>query len=203
MDSKSTTRAFPGFERIFYLARTGGTRAFRGEVDVETREKAFGLTRAEVRPAHPIRVGWAMGSAKPADPVMWTTFVAPLLVADSVVQLLRSHGFTGWSLYEVSVRDKGGQEHPGYSGLAITGRCGNIDWARGVEVDRIFPGGIFPVWKGLFFDPASWDGSDFFMSADGSGYVFVVEAVKQAFERAKIRNVKFHPVDQFERLWKI
>jgi hypothetical protein len=59
------------------------------------------------------------------------------------------------------------------------------------------------VWKGLFFDPESWDGSDFFMPAERVGYVFVVEAVKRAFERAKIRNVEFKPLDQFERNWRI
>ncbi|MBN1206565.1 MAG: hypothetical protein JXB05_16885 [Myxococcaceae bacterium] len=72
-----------------------------------------------------------------------------------------------------------------------------------VEVPRIYPGGIFPVWKGLFFDPASWDGSDFFMPAQRFGFVFVVEEVKKTFERAKIRNVKFTPLDQFERSWTI
>lgn len=168
---------------------------------MEVEIDAFGLTRAEVHPAQPIPVGWAMGRAKPVDPVMWTTFVAPVIVADAVVQLLRSHGFTGWSLYEISVRDKQGELVPGYSGLSVTGRCGNIDWAKGVEVPRIRPAGIFPVWKGLLFDPESWDGSDFFMPAERVGYVFVVEEVKKAFQRAKIRNVDFTPLDQFERSW--
>lgn len=143
-----------------------------------------------------------MGRAKPIDPVMWTTHAIPIIIADSVVQLLRSHGFTGWSLYEVSVRDKQGEQAPGYHGLAVTGRCGDFDPSMSVQVPRIRPAGIFPVWKGLFFDPTSWDGSDFFMSTRRVGAVFVVEAVKQAFERAKIRNVSFTPLDQFERSWK-
>ncbi|WP_407740608.1 hypothetical protein [Hyalangium sp.] len=162
----------------------------------------FGLIRAELQPAHPITIQWAMGSAKPSA-VMWTTHAVPLIVADSVVQLLRAHGFTGWALYEVSVHDKQGQPVPGYHGLAVTGRCGNIDWAQGIEVPRIFPAGIFPVWKGLFFDPDSWDGSDFFIPGERVGYVLVVEEVKKAFERAKIKNVSFTPLDQFERNWRI
>ncbi|MBN1205821.1 MAG: hypothetical protein JXB05_12965 [Myxococcaceae bacterium] len=159
------------------------------------------MMRAEMQPPHPITVKWTMGRTQPVE-VIRTTLVAPLIVADSVVQLLRSHGFTGWSLYEVSVRDKQGQVIPGYSGLAVTGRCGNIDWSQSIEVPRIRPTGTFPVWKGLFFDPASWDGSDFFMPSERSGYVLVVEEVKKAFERAKIRNVDFTPLDQFERSWK-
>ncbi|MFL5348308.1 MAG: hypothetical protein ACJ8AT_26230 [Hyalangium sp.] len=169
-------------------------------MDVGTDD--FGLIRAELQPAHPITIQWAMGSAKPSA-VMWTTHAVPLIVADSVVQLLRAHGFTGWALYEVSVHDKQGQPVPGYHGLAVTGRCGNIDWAQGIEVPRIFPAGIFPVWKGLFFDPDSWDGSDFFIPGERVGYVLVVEEVKKAFERAKIKNVSFTPLDQFERNWRI
>ena len=203
MGSKSTTKAFPGFDKVFYLRDSGYSRAFRGDLGVETTDEAFALTRAELHPAHPITVKWAMGRAKPTEQVMWTTYSAPIIIANSVVQLLRTHGFTGWSVYEVSVRDKQGEQVPGYSGLAVTGRCGDIDWAKGVEVPRIRPAGIFPVWKGFFFDPDSWDGSDFFMPAQTVGYVLVVEEVKKAFERAKIKNVGFTPLDQFERSWKI
>ena len=200
MDSKSTTKSFPGFDKIFHLKGAGGRQAFRGRMEVET--DTFGLVRAEVCPAHPIPVEWAMGSARPGG-VIWTTHVAPIIIADSVVQLLRSHGFTGWSLYPVSVRDKQKQQAPGYSGLAVTGRCGNLEQSMSVEVPRIYPAGVFPVWKGLLFDPASWDGSDFFMPAQRFGFVFVVEEVKKALERAKVRNVRFTPLDQFERSWTI
>lgn len=200
MDSKSTTRAFPGFDKIFLLGSGGSRRPFLGRMAVETDD--FGLVRAEAHPIHPVTVEWAMGSAEPGE-VIWTTHAVPIIIADSVVQLLRTHGFTGWSLYPVSVQDKQKQPVPAYSGLAITGRCGNLDHSMSVEVHRIFPGGIFPVWKGLFFDPATWDGSDFFMPAQRFGFVFVVEEVKKALERAKIRNVKFTPLEQFERSWTI
>jgi hypothetical protein len=195
MDSKSTTKVFPGFDKLFYLGESGSRRAFRGGLAVGT--DTFGLTRAEVHPAHPVPIEWEMGAAEPGG-VIWTTHVAPIIISESVVNLLRTEGFTGWSLYPVSVRNKQGQSVPGYSGLAVTGRCGNIDRSMSVQVPRIFPGGVFPVLKGLFFDPASWDGSDFFMPAKRSGYVLVVEAVKKTLERAKVRNVKFEPLDQFE-----
>ncbi len=195
MDSRSTSKAFPGFDKVFYLGGSGSSRAFRGDVAVET--DAIALTRAEMQPSPPIKVTWAMGGAKPGD-VTWTTMGTMVIVSDSLIQLLRSHGFTGWSLYEVSVHDKQGQLLPGYSGLAITGRCGKIDYSRTIKVPRIRPAGIFPVGKGLFFDPESWDGSDLFMPAEHVGYKFMVGEVKKAFERAKIRNVHFTPLDQFE-----
>jgi hypothetical protein len=143
-----------------------------------------------------------MGSAEP-ESVIWTPHAAPIIIADSVVQLLRTHGFTGWSLYPTSVQDKQKQLVSAYSGLSVKGRCGNLDPSMSVEVPRIYPGGVFPVWKGLFFAPWSWDGSDFFMPAQRFRFVLVVEEVKKAFERAKIRNVKFTPLDQFERSWTI
>jgi hypothetical protein len=150
-----------------------------------------------MQPSHPITVEWAMGGAKPGD-VIWTTYATPVIVSDSVVQLLRSHGFTGWSLYDVSVRDKEGQLISGYSGLAIAGRCGKIDYTRTVVVPRIRPAGIFPIGKGLLFDPESWDGSDLFTPAEKVGFIFMVDEVKKTLERAKIRNVSFTPLDQFE-----
>ena len=197
MGSKSTSKEFPGFDKIFSLGESGSRKAFRGDLDVETNGEAFALTRAELHPSHPIMVSWAMGGAKPGD-VIWTTYAAPVIVSDSVVQLLRSHGFTGWSLYDVSVRDKQGQLIPGYSGLAITGRCGKIDYTRTVVVPRIRPAGIFPIGKGLLFDPESWDGSDLFTPVGKGGFIFMVDEVKKALERAKIRNVSFTPLDQYE-----
>lgn len=200
MGSRSTSKAFPGFDKVFLLREPGNSKAFRGDMEVK-RDEALALTRSEMQPAHPITVKWTMGRATPVE-VIRTTYAAPIIVADSVVQLLRSNGFTGWSLYDVAVHDKQGQVIPGYRGLSVTGRCGNIDWAQSVEVPRIRPAGIFPAWIGFFFDPASWDGSDLFMPAERVGSVLVVEEVKKAFERAKIRNVDFTRLDQYERSWK-
>jgi hypothetical protein len=196
MGSKSISKELRGFDRVFSLGGTGSSRAFRGNINLTSGE-TFGLTRAEMQPSHPITVEWAMGSAKPGD-VIWTTMAVVVIISDKVVQMLRSHGFTGWSLYDVSVRDKQGQLIPGYSGLAITGRCGKIDYTRTVVVPRVYPAGIFPIGKGLLFDPESWDGSDLFTPIGRVGFIFVVDEVKKAFERAKIRNVSFTPLDEYE-----
>ena len=38
------------------------------------------------------------------------------------------------------------------------------------------------------------------MPAGNLGWIFVVEAVKRAFEKAKVRNVVFTPLDEVERM---
>jgi len=62
-----------------------------------------------------------------------------------------------------------------------------------------YPGGIFPAWHGLYFDPESWDGSDFFMSADGYGAIFAVEEVTRVFRKAKIKNISFKRLTDITR----
>lgn len=196
MASTSTSRPFPGFSSAYYFASTGSNRSFHADVDM-TREQAFGLTRAEMMLPEPVPARWFMGSKKPSD-LIGTTMATPLLVSDRVVTLLRDAGFTGWRTYPVDLVGHNSAPIPGYHGLAIHGRCGPIDDSKSVQVSKQFPGGVFPVWMGLYFDPDTWDGSDLFMSEDGSGWKFVVEDVKRAFQKAKIRNVRFERLDEVE-----
>jgi hypothetical protein len=202
MNSKSTSKSFPGFDRIFLLGTPGNSKAFHADIAVED-DNVFGLTRAEMQPARPAAVTWAMGRSEPVE-VIWTTFAVPIIVSDSVVQILRSNSFTGWSLYDVQVQGKQGQSIPGYSGLSFPGRCGPIDFSMSVKLPRIRrPGVMRPVHIGMLFDPASWDGSDTFMPAGKDGWIFVVEEVKQAFEKAKVRNITFKRLDQVEINWRL
>lgn len=188
---------FPGFSSAYYLTSTGSNRPFHADVEM-TREQAFGLTRAEMTLPEPVPARWFMGSKKPGD-IIWTTFSVSLMVSDRVVDLLRDVGFTGWRTYAVDLVGHDGAPIPGYHGLAIHGRCGPIDDSKSVQVPKQFPGGMFPVWTGMYFDPDTWDGSDLFMSEDGKGSKFVVEDVKRAFQKAKIRNVQFERLDEVER----
>lgn len=197
MDSRSTSNPFPGFERIYKLSDPVSARFFRARVELSS-ESAFAITRGEVRPAEVVVAKWSKGSSRPAD-VIWTTLVAPILVSDRVVSLLSDRGFRGWSSYQVRLVGKRGEEIEGYSGLAIHGRCGPIDDAKSVEVPQIYPGGVFPAWKGLYFDARTWDGSDVFLPADGTRRILVVEAVKRAFAEARVKNVAFNPLPEVDR----
>lgn len=196
MDSTSTSRPFPGFAALYTLTEPGVDRYFRARL--ELGQDGRQVTRGEVIPDQPVHARWVMGGQKPVD-LVWTDSAIPLLVSDSVSQLLRENTFTGWSLYDVSLHTKTGEEVPSYAGLVVNGRCGPIDNSKSIQVPKQFPAKLSMIWKGLYFDPASWDGSDLFMADGGWGYIFVTRAVKEAFERARIRNVVFTPLDEVER----
>ena len=140
-----------------------------------------------------------MGGSQAGD-IVWTTLALPVLMSERAVGVLREGHFSGWDVVPVELRDKAGGPLPTYYYLCVQGRCGPIENSRSEKIDRIYPGGVFPVWKGLYFDAATWDGSDLFMPAGNVGWIFVVEAVKRAFEKAKMKNVLFTPLDEVERM---
>lgn len=184
----STSREFNGWDRIYSLSDPLASRPFRGSLQLDSGAEAYALTRGELVPATPVTVTHASGG-QPSD-VIWTTYAIPLLVNSRVVDILSDGGFTGWSTYEVSVFSRAADEIKGYRGLAITGRCGPLDYSKSDVFLRQFPAGAFPAYRGLYFDVDTWDGSDLLMP-EGSGHIFVVEAVKRALQRASVRNIRF------------
>lgn len=192
------SRTFPGFSSLYLLGEAGRSNHFRADIGLPEGQD-FAATRGEIRPAEPVPASWMMGRSTPAD-VIWTGSAAPVIVSDRAVSILEAEGFDGWGTYNVALSGKSGETIQGYSGLVVHGRCGEIDHERSIKFDKIMPGGVFPWWRGLYFDPATWDGSDLFMPAGTVGWIFVVEAVKRALEIAKVKNVVFTPLDQVERM---
>jgi hypothetical protein len=186
-------RDFPGFEHIYLLHDPLSKRPMRGEIDQKI--DTFAVTRGDAEVSAPVQVSWYMGGGMPSD-FVWTGNVGALIVHRRVVQLMREQGFTGWRSYVVSVIGKGGDYHPEYEGLVILGRCNSADLSRSVVVLSEYPAGWLPHFLGYYFDEASWDGTDLFMETpDALGkttaHVFVTERVRLAFEKAKVKNVRF------------
>jgi len=182
---------FPGFERLYALQDPFSKRPLRGEFDAKV--DCLALTRGEAKTTREVSVSWAMGGALPSD-FIWTTSAYPVIAHRRVLDLLREHDITGWCTYPVSVKDKSGRSHSDYEGVTILGRCGPVDLSRSVVALAEYPAGWFPHFLGHYFAEHSWDGSDLFMErADSTGKVtarcFATERVRQAFQRAKIRNV--------------
>lgn len=198
MGSPLTTSSFPGFESVFKLSDPVANPPFRGKL---LFEKPFRLLRAELSPPEPVRVEHAMGG-KPQD-LIWTTWAAVFLISDRVRELLEGAHVTGWKTYPVEVTDRQGAIIPGYHGFAATGRCGPIDPSRSelyLKPPPVPQGKACWHRKGLFFEPSSWDGSDVFCPSDGSGFIFLLDRVKRLLEKAKVRNVKFKKLVDYEVL---
>ena len=198
---RSASKSFPGFEALYLLRSPGSKRPFRGEMEIGV-DDADALTRGELTPKRPVINRQFMGGA-PKD-VVWTGFVAPIVFHHRIIELLVAKRLSGWSIYPVAVHGRKGEVFKEYSGLAFKGRCGPTDDSRSEVVQRDYPGGRFPNLKGIFFDPESWDGSDFFMSSDGGLRGFVTQPVKTCFDQAKVTQLAFEKLTEVERaVWKL
>jgi hypothetical protein len=189
--------SFPGFDRLFELHDPVAHRPYRGRFD---SARAFELSRAEEDVRAPVRVDWAMGSAVPGD-LIWTTSGHVLIISSRVHRLFDKAGITGWKPFPLELFDKGREPQPGYVGLAVVGRCGRIDLDRSHVTLEKYPGGLFPHFRGHFFEEASWDGCDFCVDrADtlgkSSSTRIVTKRVVELLSRHAITNVMCIPLSE-------
>lgn len=163
-------------------------------------DDVLALARGQKQITSPLRLAWHSGSRR-GD---WVdaTFAALNLVSDAMIELFEENGFSGWSTYPVEITGRDGEPIEGYRGLAITGRCGPIDNSRSTEVTKMpisAQGRPYRARIGLFFDESTWDGSDLFMP-DESAATVVTEPVKEAIDRAKLKNLSFERLTEVERM---
>ena len=171
-------------------------RPFRGKMEIDWHDVQR-LMRGEFPRLDPVVVRHAMGGQ--LEDIVWSTYGLPIIISDRVSQILEWKEFTGWTTYPVELYRRDGSLVPGYQVLAIVGRSGPIDWSQGHWEMKEYPAGWFPKWRGLAIAPESWDGSDFFVPADGkTGYQFVTEPVKVALEEAGIGTLQFVPLSEIE-----
>ena len=197
MASPSTTDVFPGFSRLFHFCNPFFGKPFVASLDT-TPERGLALLRAQVDPQPVMVARWAMGAGSPSD-VVWTTLGLPVLLNSRAIGVLRRAGLSGWSVQQCKLHDKQGTTLT-FGFLQVIGRCGPIQDERSAVLDRIYPGGVFPVRRGLYFEAGTWDGSDVFMPAGDVGWILVTARVKEAFETAGISNVAFVPLDDVEQI---
>lgn len=152
-------------------------------------EQAAALLKGELKLQHPLKLKGYMGG-QPTD-FLWSSLASLVIISQRVIELLKSHAFTGWSAYPVEVYDRKGEPLLDYSGLAITGRAGKQDRSRSTIITKPAPvpgGKPYQVYKGFYFDERQWDGSDIFLV---DSFKVVTQRVQRAFERAKVSNVRF------------
>lgn len=127
---------------------------------------------------------------------LWTSYPPLRCVSNRVVSILEANEFTGWSTYPVTVYDNANQRLPDYHGFAITGSGGSFQSELSKKVTLEHPwGGTAEVYKGFFFGPTEWDGTDVFLV---DGKIIVKARVQQVFMEAEVSNVKFTPLVEVE-----
>ncbi len=194
----SRPKDFPGFTLFHNNHDPLHKTPFRGELDLSFN-KVLSLTRGKLIPRNGVNIKYAAGGTRPKD-IIWTTIDHPIIIVSQlVIELLKREGFSGWSTYPVTAYGKSEEIIEGYSGLSVTGRCGPTSNAKSILVQRHTACCTYSVYKGLYFDPETWDGSDFFMTPGREDWIFIADAVKKAFGREKIRNIKYKRLDLFER----
>lgn len=190
--STSTT---PDYSKLYRLSDPLANRPLRLESEGwATVDRAWNLFRGTWRPTEPLRLRAYMGG-HPSD-FLWTGFPPIVCISQRVVDLLVAHQVTGWSTYQVEVYGRKGERLPGYHGFSITGPECERDKHRSPIVDALSPAGVpIRVSKGLYFDERQWDGSDCFLV---NGFKVVTEKVYRLCKRAKVTNVMFTRLTEFE-----
>jgi hypothetical protein len=182
--------------KVFRLGDSFSNTAFRATV--EDVSEIWAAQRGNCV-ASPIVVRYASGKA--LEDFVWTDAATPLVSA-RVITALAESAISGWSTFPVKLFDSGKREISGYTGLAVTGRCGWIGFDRREESLIYRPnrsGGETRYFKGLKFDEQSWDGTDLFMDAEArTGWVLATERVRKTFRAREVTNVEFTLIDDVE-----
>ena len=182
-----STSKFPGFDKIFSIYSSGSTREFIADIELGNADSTNVLRGIETLKQAQAR--WAMGGKKPGQ-FIFTRYVSVMMLGTDLLSSLQEAGISGWSTYPVELFGKQGEPLGTYHGLIVHGRCGAMDDSRSVQTTKEFPGGVFPIWRGLYFDEGSWDGSDIFMPSDETRWVFFTARAKRIFT-ACVKTVQF------------
>ena len=173
---------------------------FRGEITGKIGDFAQ-LLRGEFTKKQ-IDVKHLEGGKEPSQ-LFWNTVCDPFCVNEEVLRILKENELTGWKAIPATVTDKNKKKWKNYFAITVTGRTNHIDYMDSVIVFNKMPGGLFPSFKGLYFTPDTWDGSDIFMErADNNGkataFVYVTKRLVDIFKKHKITNVDFLNFNEFE-----
>ncbi len=124
------------------------------------------------------------------------------LVSERFAGVLRKLSATGWGVYPVQLLARDGSSVSGYHGFSITSTAEAADH---LSQAMIRPpdnsgGSARSVWRGLYWKPETWDGSDIFRVA---GQLVCTERVYAALVAANLKNVACVRVTEWEREWSI
>jgi len=199
MNSKPTPNEELSFDDVYVLHDPLANQPLRLDPPDEVSKGTLeGLFRGEMTLSEPLELRASMGGR--AMDILWGMVIPVIVISSRVVALFQEHGFTGWSTYPVRVFGRKGEPIEGYHGFAVTGRVGYrvFELSKIVITPPAVPTGPpRQMVRGLYFDRSAWDGSDIFLMPEAD-LIFIRGRVKKTLNKAKIRNIRFVSVHDWE-----
>ena len=105
------------------------------------------------------------------------------VISDRMKDVLEENGFTGWKTYPIQLYDKKKNLISGYSGFTVTGKGGRVYYPLNEAWNPV-----------LGWNPASWEGSDFF-HFENTRHILVTERVMKVLRKHKIDAIDMVPLE--------
>lgn len=125
-----------------------------------------------------------------------------VVASERLVKLWRECGFTGWTPFPVRIFDRQRKRcQVKYYGIAINGRCGRLDFKKSAADSYLGEDGqrILVRYKGIYFNPRNWGGSDFFMLGDDDpSLILVTRRVIDAMKAHEMTGWTATPVKKYK-----
>lgn len=157
-------------------------------------DDSYAYFRGERTPSTPIVFRKSTNKSAGGD-ALWGGLWLKLISA-RMVRAMEADGITGWATFPVQLLLKNGEPDPGeWFGLAVTGRCGELDWSGArIEVRQMAPEGpLTRMPRGPRVPEGSWDGSD--LALPGATMpTLCTERFRVAMKRHDIRRLEFQPL---------
>lgn len=170
------------------------------QVFLAARSKHLGINGCFVARGEmtlPDGTAFVHGKGRCVADILGTGFASLYLISARMIDGLTAERITGWRSQPVHFDDN--TAHDGdYHALVVTGRCGPIVDEMSETITKILPGGAVKWWRGMYFDPKTWDGSDVFTPAD-RGTVLIVPRVRELLRRYDLDGVEAIPLSAIER----
>ena len=180
-----------------------GEASKAGAVRVDEPRSAVGNRAIEVAtgawlPKEPLR--FVQYEGKEWYDLVGSQYASLQLFSTRILAAFSAAGVTGWQGAPVVVASKSRKPVSNYALLVVTGRSGRLDNSLSVQTDWLLRGKPTgkKVWKGLYFEDGTWDGSDVF-APSGTAFFFVTSKVKAVLEREQATNIRLEPLSEVVR----
>ncbi|GAB2622893.1 imm11 family protein [Belliella aquatica] len=180
--------------KVFLFSDSDKRNSFRAQILNKDIEEDY-LFSSESKDDE-IMFNWLQGSQ--FYDIVPTGYPGIYLVSEKVQIILKEAKFKGFSLRPITLKNRKNENVNGYQLLSIVSKVGSIINEKSIK--KIMPpivswGDPYEANVGLYFDVSTWNGSHFFYP-DGTFYMFVLEEVKDLFEKHKVSNCQFDKVTE-------